>query len=66
MQKIYTQKRNSTKTLIIVIKSQENKRGKEEKKDLQNKSKTINKYKNIYINNQIKHEWIKCFIQETE
>ena len=36
------------------------------KKDLQNKSKTINKYKNIYINNQIKREWIKCFNQETE
>ena len=44
MQKIYTQKRNSTKTLIIVIKSQENKRGKEEdlQKQIQNNQQNGN------------------------
>ena len=60
-------KRNPSTTLKLVTKSQE-KRTKEErkKKDLQNKSKQLTKYKNIYINNQIKREWIKCFNRDTD
>ena len=66
---MYRQKRKRTpnKTLKIVIKSQENKRGREEKKTYKNKCKAINKLavKNIHIGNYLKCKQIKCPNQKT-
>ena len=60
-------KRNPNTTLKIVIKSQENERGREEKKTYKNKCKTINKLavKNIHIGNYLKCKQIKCPNQKT-
>ena len=48
------------------ITREENKRRKEGKKTYKTKPKQLTKSKNIYINNQIKCEWIKCFNRETD
>ena len=61
-------KRNPNTTLKIVIKSQKNKGGREEKKTYKNKCKTINKMavKNIHIGNCLKCKQIKCPNQKTQ
>ena len=62
-------KRNPNTTLKLVINPQENKRGRKEKrptkKNLKQNSEQM-AIKDIYIDNNLKYEWIKCSNQKTQ